>query len=243
MYRGSILYLYLENNDGGYSIVMKNYRDSELKSYVIATILVYFIVVNGISGILNKEYISILQLVIELLNVAVISSSIYAFVFVLDSVYGSDLKRNLVFLFTDEPGQTIFDVIREQKSDIRFSNTNIEKYYENIYSQMPQDKKEKKIYQNQQWYHIYHQHRDIEMVTASAKDFRLCRDIFISTINIFIIYIVLCVISEIVELNIYYIGFLTIMIIISNIATRNKGKRWVYNVIAHDISEKIANNN
>lgn len=221
---------------------MKNYRDSELKSYVIAAILMYFIVINGISGILNVEELSILQFVIELLNVALISSSIYAFVFVLDSVYGSDLKRTLVFLFTDEPGQIIFDTIKKRKSDIRFSNNDVEKYYKDIYAQMPKDRKGKKVYQNQQWYHIYHQYRDVEMVTTSAKDFRLCRDIFISTINIFIIYIVLCFISEIVEFNKYYIGFLIIMIIISNIATRNKGKRWVYNVIAHDISEKIVNN-
>lgn len=221
---------------------MKNYRDNELKSYVVAAILMYFITTNGISGILNKDDISILQFVIDLLNVAIISSSIYAFVFVLDSVYGSDLKRTLVFLFTDEPGQTIFDSIKKKKSDIRFSNTDVEKYYKSIFAQMPEDKKGRKIYQNQQWYHIYHQYRDIEMVTTSAKDFRLCRDIFIATINIFLIYITLCIISEIILFNIYYIGFLIIMIIISNIATRNKGKRWVYNVIAHDISEKIANN-
>ena len=81
------------------------------------------------------------------------------------------------------------------------------------------------------------------MVIISAKDFRLCRDIFISTINIFIIYIVLCSISKIVVLNVYYTGFLLVMIIISNIATINKGKRWVYNVVAHDISEKISRSN
>ncbi|EOS68773.1 hypothetical protein C818_02647 [Lachnospiraceae bacterium MD308] len=167
---------------------MKNYRDNELKSYVIAAILMYFITTNGISGILNKDDISILQFVIDLLNVAIISSSIYAFVFVLDSVYGSDLKRTLVFLFTDEPGQTIFDSIKKKKSDIRFSNTDVEKYYKDVFAQMPEDKKGRKIYQNQQWYHIYHQYRDIEMVTTSAKDFRLCRDIFISTINIFFNY-------------------------------------------------------
>lgn len=146
-------------------------------------------------------------------------------------------------MFTDEPGQVIFDYIQEEKNDMRFSNDDVKTYYGNVYAQMPEDKKERKIYQNQQWYHIYHQHRDVEMVMTSAKDFRLCRDIFISTINIFIIYIILCMISEMVKVNIYYIVFLTIMIVVSNIATRNKGKRWVYNVIAHDISEKIADNN
>lgn len=219
---------------------MKDYRESELKSYVIATILVYFIAVNGINGILNVEEISILQFIIQLLNAAIISSSIYAFIFVLDSVYGSDLKRKLVFLFTDEPGQIIFDTIRETKGDIRFSTADIEKYYKNIYQQMPEDEKGKRIYQNQEWYHIYHRYRDVEMVKTSAKDYRLCRDIFISTLNILIIYLALCVMSKIVEFNIYYIGFLVIMIIVSNVATRNKGKRWVYNVIAHDLSERIA---
>ena len=73
-----------------------------------------------------------------------------------------------MFLFTDEPGQTIFDAIRKNKSDIRFSITDVEKYYKDVYPQMPQNKKERKLYQNQQWYHIYHQYREIEMVITSA---------------------------------------------------------------------------
>ncbi|EOS58198.1 hypothetical protein C814_02440 [Anaerotruncus sp. G3(2012)] len=222
---------------------MKNYRDKELKGYVIATILIYFIAVNGINSIIDKENPNVLQLIANLLNISIVSSSIYAFVFALDSFYGSDLKRRLVFLLTSEPGQTIFDTIKKVKNDMRFSNADVEKYYENIYSQMPQDKRERSAFQNQQWYHIYHQHRDVEMITTSAKDFRLCRDIFISSINILIIYVLLCKTSKTVEFNACYIKFLVLMIIISNIATRNKGKKWVYNVIAYDISEKIAKDN
>lgn len=103
---------------------------------------------------------------------------------------------------------------------------------------MPADTEENKLYQNHQWYIIYHKYKNVEMVTTTSKDYRLCRDIYVATINILIVYMVLSLIFDIVTINKEYIEFLIFMIIGTNLAARNKGKKMVYNVIAHDIAEK-----
>lgn len=214
---------------------MKSYRDKELKNYIIANVLVYILLNNNVVGTLSVEFVSSLQFFAELLNLAVVSSSIYIFAFVLDSVYSGDFKRKLVYIATPEPGQVIFDKIL--KNNTRFSTKDAKGCYKEIYKLMPSKKNEIRVYQNQNWYRIYHKYKSVEMVSVAAKDFRLCRDMFISTLNILIIYIVLCFIADSVSFSWYYLGFLFIMLIISNIAARNKGRKWVYNVIAHDISE------
>lgn len=76
------------------------------------------------------------------------------------------------------------------------------------------------------------------MVASTGKDFRLCRDIYIATINVLVVYLVLCMITNMISLNVQYIMFLIVMMIVSNIAARNKGLKWVYNSLAHDITEK-----
>lgn len=214
---------------------MKSYREKDLKNYVIANILVYILLNNGFFEMPDTEMASSLKFLAELLNLTVVSSSFYIFVFVLDSVYSGDLKRRLVYLGTAEPGQVIFDKILI--SNIRFSGQDAETCYSEIYKHMPSKKKEKRAYQNQNWYRIYHQYKTIEMVSVTAKDFRLCRDMFISTINTLFVYGVLCFITDEVSFDWCYTGFLCAMLVISNIAARKKGEKWVYNAIAHDISE------
>lgn len=109
--------------------------------------------------------------------------------------------------------------------------------YKNIYNKLPEEKKKRRLFENQQWYKIYHQYKYVDMVTVSGEDYRLCRDIYIATINIAIIYVLLCIVSDVVLLNLNFILFLLFMLIATNLAARNKGSKWVYNVIAHDIIE------
>lgn len=217
---------------------MKSYRENELKHYVIAVILMYFVVVNGVNSFINSGDTNTIKFIAEIFEIAIISSSIYAFVFVLDSIYSGKLKRKLVFAWMREPGMLIFEQIEKAKNDIRFTQTDVKKYYSDIYANMPENRKENKVYQNQQWYSIYHNYKDVEMVAASAKDYRLCRDIYIATINILIVYLFLCLASDIVIFNCRYIMFLIFLLVCTNIATRNKGKKWVYNVVAYDVIQK-----
>lgn len=220
---------------------MKSYRENELKHYVIAVILMYFVVVNGITTFIKIDDTNTIKFIAEIFEIAIISSSIYAFVFVLDSIYSGELKRKLVFIWMREPGMVIFEKIKKSTKDMRFAKTDVDVYYKNIYDNMPEDKKGKKIYQNQQWYSIYHNYKEVEMVVTSAKDYRLCRDIYIATINIIMVYLFLCFTSDIVMFNCKYITFLFFLLFCTNIATRNKGKKWVYNVVAYDLTNKKNN--
>lgn len=76
---------------------MKKYRDKELKYYVIAIILIYILSNNGLRNLTSFDCANIISLIIELLDLSIISSSIYSFVFVLDSIYSGALKMKLFF--------------------------------------------------------------------------------------------------------------------------------------------------
>lgn len=218
---------------------MKSYREKELKNYVIAIILIYILSVNGISNLISSEGTNIISFVVELLNLAIVSSSIYSFVFILDSIYSGKIKMKLVYLVWPEPGQVIFEKIKHKK-DMRFSITDVETHYKDIYDNLPEKTKERHLFENQQWYKIYHQYKTVDMVAVSGKDYRLCRDIYIATINITLIYLLLCTLSDIVIFNYNFILLLLFMLIFTNIAARNKGHEWVYNAIAYDITEHLS---
>lgn len=216
---------------------MKKYRNNELNSYIIVAILAYFIANGGLNKFAGDESESIIQLIINILNILIVIVSIYTFVCILDSVYSGPMKKKLVFLASPEPGEIIFDYILKRK-DRRFSRDDILTCYHDIYEGMPADKEDRRYYQNQQWYRIYHKYKKVDMVASTGKDFRLCRDIYIATINVLVVYLVLCMITNMISLNVQYILFLIVMMIVSNIAARNKGLKWVYNSLAHDITEK-----
>lgn len=220
---------------------MKDYRQSELRMYCIAVILMYFLLggrVEGMDSFVQGE--NMIEIVMELLNCAIISSTIYIFIYILDSVYEGDFKRKLVYVGQPEPGQKIFIDIFEKSDDPRFSKEEVEHYYGYVLEKLGRIslERDKRSYQNQQWYHIYHQYREIDMIKSSATDFRLCRDMFVGTVNLLIIYIILTFVAGVTTFYSHYMWFLAGALIVSNIAARSKGRKWVYNVIAYDISER-----
>mgnify|MGYP005776032037 CR=1 FL=1 len=100
---------------------------------------------------------------------------------------------------------------------------------------MPTDKKEKYRYKNDQWYRIYHRYRDIPMIFVSNRDYLLCRDLYISTIIIFICYVISCSFLSVFNWNIEAVLYLIFMILVTNISAHFKGKRFVINVLAYDL--------
>lgn len=214
---------------------MKDYISNELKSYIVAIIMVYFVLSNDIHNLTSTQ-LGATELLLNLMGSALFSSSIYIFTFVLDSVYGSSLKEKLLFGPSRKPGETIFETILGGNTQL--SCEDIINNYWDIYWGMPKGKRECALYQNQQWYNIYKQYKDDEhakSIASSAKEYRLCRDIFISTINVTAIYLILCCTSQKVHFVYDYICVLVIVAVLSNISARNKAKRLVYNVIIHDI--------
>lgn len=219
---------------------MKDYRQSELRMYCISVILMYFLMGGRVDGLeVLAQGKSIIELILGLLNNAILSSTIYIIIYVLDSIYEGDFKRKLVYIGGPEPGQTIFTRINNGKCDPRFSKEDVERYYKEILNNLTAggNKRDQKFYQNQQWYRIYHQYREVTMIKVSATDFRLCRDMFVATVNLLAIYIILSFIG-ITKCYGGYFVFLAAALVLTDVAARMKGRKWVYNVIAYDISER-----
>ena len=76
------------------------------------------------------------------------------------------------------------------------------------------------------------------MVFVSNRDYLLCRDMTVSTVVIFILYFVMVFSFHVFEFKVESVLYLLLIFIITNWATRQKGKRYVNNVIVCDLNEK-----
>lgn len=215
---------------------IKDYRTDELKHYVIANLLILLLIHNKLNFSSNEDVIYF-SAIINLLNIAIVMSTLYVFVFLSDSLFSSDLKFKLLYLGSLKPGEIIFTKLLTKTNDMRFSNEIVRQKYHTIYENMPKNKQENRAYQNQQWYKIYSPNKTAEMVSISAKEFRLCRDMYISTISLLLIYLISCFGLKVLNFTHTYCTYLLIMIFLTNWAARTKGKRWVYNAIAYDLTK------
>lgn len=76
------------------------------------------------------------------------------------------------------------------------------------------------------------------MVLVSNRDYLLCRDMTVSTVVIFILYFVMVFSFHVFEFKVESLLYLLLIFILTNWATRQKGKRYVNNVIVCDLNEK-----
>lgn len=215
---------------------LKDYREKELKMYILANILVIVILSNTfvVSEILTSED-SWLVLFIKIVDSTLISSSIYIFAFLADAMFSSGLKMKMVYFLGELPGANVFSSIKTKNNDYRFTSEQVLEKYKGIYDNMPNDLKKRRKFENSMWYSIYDKWRDTDMICISNRDYLLCRDLYISTLIIIIGYILGTTTLNIIEFNWKCIYYLLCMMLVTNISTRLKGKRFVYNVIAYDI--------
>lgn len=225
---------------------LKNYRNKELSYYIIANIAVLLLLLDFFHFSQFEDNIQITEIISNILNVSIISSIIYVFTFIADGLFNSDIKIWLIG--GHSPGEKIFSKIQNGTFDKRFTCEEAQKIYSKIYELLPKEKKDKFRFENAEWYKIYNKYREDTMIMVSNKDFLLCRDIYFSTIINIIIYLGLTFIFKTIAFDWRYIGYLTVMLILSNLGTRNKGSRFVSNVIALDIAnynkiQKMKENN
>lgn len=214
---------------------MKDYREKELRMYILACLLFLICLTKGYSlQMATGEKIVAISAVID---TTLTSSCTYMFVYILDSIFSSETKDKLVSLFgwIKKPAYTVFSDIESGKVDDRFSKSDAIKRYKNIYANMPDDKNDVDIYQNSNWYKIYSKYRDVDMIYFSNRDYLLCRDMFISTISLLFLYVASIVI-KLFKFNTIYVVFLLAMLIVNLLTTHIKAKRFVYNVIAYDLT-------
>jgi hypothetical protein len=223
---------------------LKNYRDKELRYFIIANIAVLLLLSDFFH--FSQFEIQIIEIISKFIKISIISSIIYVLTFVVDSLFSSELK--ILLIGGHSPGEKIFSKIQNGTFDKRFNCEEAQKIYSKIFELLPKEKKDKFVYENAEWYKIYNKYRDVKMIMVSNRDFLLCRDIYFSTIVNIIIYLGLTFVFKTIVFDWRYIGYLAVILILSNFGTRNKSSRFVSNVIALDIAnynkaQKMKENN
>lgn len=215
---------------------IKDYRDHELKGYVIGNLLIMMLLSGTFDAIMANDINSFASAFSTLVNVLLTSSISYIFVFLMDSVVPGDVKFSIVYFpFGEMPGKTIFSKMKKNCKDMRFTKSEVLFQYRDIYTTLPEKQEDRKKYENSKWNSLYRKYEKKSRVFVANRDFLLCRDMTIMTVFLLGIYFV-----GIYGLHIFCFSWRIIVILVAeylacNIATRGKGKKFAYNVIAEDI--------
>lgn len=213
---------------------MKDYQKKEIKYYIFANLLLLLYLVE-----FDLSMISINEIILRMINFGVISGFIGVLIFIVDSLFSSEFKTSLLYLWGNLPGCTVFSEIRKgDYDDIRFLKDDALKLYKDIYDNMPISKEELEKYENSCWYRIYNCYRDKEIVRMSNRDYLFCRDVFTTTLINLIVYVI-CLFALCLEFSRMYILYLIVMLVVTNISARIKAKKLIYHVIAIDIHTRI----
>ena len=219
---------------------LKSYRSREIPMLILGNILVllFFSGIFEFSGNAgnDSEWIS---LALNILNSSILSSILYIFTLILDGVFNDKLKSKLVYIFFGKsPGERVFTQIMSNNKDNRFSYNQLKEKRPDIFSNMPSDKKEKFKYENNEWYKLLNKYRNEDMVFQSHRDWLMYRDMYCSTICMLIIYLILSLAFRLISFNVNFVAFIIALLLLLNIAARNKACRFVYNVVACEASQQ-----
>jgi len=223
---------------------MKDYRDKELKYLMIILILLFVVLCTPIKE-LNITDIELHKSLTTIFSSIVVSSILSLSTFICDCLINTNTKNKLVGLFfIPKAGETIFSRINEYSvKDDRFLNSEAKAKYEEIISNIPQNKKERYEYENSNWYKIYKKYQEKGQVSQSQKDYLTCRDLFIETILFLVLYFLsLIFYSEFVVFSSKYLLIIISIAVFTNVSTHVKMHRFVNTVIALDVAGNNQNN-
>ena len=214
---------------------IKDYRNNELKNYVIGNILLVLYFSGIFDNLFTLDINSNLNIWKTLIESALVSSIIYIYVFLLDSMIPGNIKQKIAYFHIGKlPGYTIFTKMKQSVRDDRFTQADVMQKYDQIYTNMPTDRKEREKYENAQWYRLYRDCKNENKILIANRDFLLCRDITIITLMLLIIYMMLSCL-KIMMFSKIIVEIMGVELIVSNISMRGKAKRLAYNVISEDI--------
>jgi len=217
---------------------VKNYRENEIKWFILA----YMFLLTGIKRpdmifVTNTDLLSKIE---SILSSTLLAGVICTLSFVFDCLYTTKFKEILLFLgFTKMPGKTVFTRISNGRlKDIRFETDKAQKHYKHIAKEIPSDKEKRCAFENEQWYLLFSKYKDDNMIKSSHRDFLLSRDLYVTTITLTVL-TVIAMTFRIIQLNWIPIGYLTLMLILTNLSAHFKAHRFINNVIAVDLRNVI----
>lgn len=212
---------------------LKEYRNNELKWFLLANILL--MIISSDALVFGETVNALISSISTVINITAFSSAIYIFTFISDSVVPSRIKVFLVFLWNKQPSCTIFTDMERKCEDNRFTIEEAKKKYENIYKKI--EKCPKSFDQTPLWYEIYNQNRDNPIVFGSNRDYLLLRDMHTQTIILILVYATLLFMTKVIIFSWKFMLYLIFMVILLNISARVQGKRMVYNVLSVDLNK------
>jgi len=218
---------------------IKDYREKELKTLVISNILV-ILCLNGLitfDGILEEN--SYMKLLITIINSGLFAAIIYTMVSVFDCMISSKLKRYIVFWWCPMPGETIFSDIKTDANDERFTSLEAIEAYQDIYNNLPSEKKACYQYENSKWHDLFRQHESEPKVLIAHRDYLMCRDMATITGLMVFLYTIISLVMKVLTFNKKTVIYLVVVYLVCMIAARVKSKRFVKTVIACDLHQKI----
>lgn len=216
---------------------MKDYREKELKWYIFA----YLFLMIGISspGLITSGSNDWFGSIEKLLSSSLLAGVICSLAFVFDCLYTAELKDLLLCLgFTTLPGKTVFTRISKDKiSDMRIDVNEAKEKYKDVISALPSDKKGKKKYENTKWYSLSRIHEDDPRVKTAHRDYLLSRDLYTTTITMFVL-TAAGMGFKVIQFSWIPVAYLIAMLILTNVATHFRAHRFVNSVIAVDMNPK-----
>jgi hypothetical protein len=220
---------------------IKEYRQKELQWFLFANIILLLLTSKiNLFDYLTDENKEIWKNISEIFTTAGISVFGYIITFILDSLLSSNIKDKIIYWWDNKPSHNIFSKIQTKNKDDRFTFQQAENKYTDIFNQL---KENKNLPQTNLWYKIYSKHRQVTMIAVSHEDYLLSRDLCVQTLILVLIYAIICIIfKQTFIFSWTYILYLLAMYGVTNISTRNKAKRLVYNVLAYDINDEEKKN-
>lgn len=218
---------------------IKDYRNKELLWYIIAQIFIIVIFQNP--NVLSFDLNEWQEILIKVITSTVFSSIVGVLSFIFDAMFGDELKYRLLYFWMRRPGEKVFENIKHKHSDFRYTKEKALEKYKEIYDNMPESKANKKAYENDQWYQIYASHRNVSVIYNSHRDYLLCRDIYFATIIIVAFYALSTFLIKAITFSWQLLVLEVVLLICSNVAARQRGKKFVANVIAYDLQKTNTN--
>ncbi|WP_303804695.1 hypothetical protein [Ruminococcus flavefaciens] len=233
---------------------MKEYRKEELRNYVIGNVL-FIITLSGIfDSVFDNNINDITDIIHLLFESALLSSIIYIYIYIVDSMIPYFIKEKIALFPINKPGSVVFKSIVKKKkgyNDDRFTIDEVKDKYKDIlkevektekainkeYNQKKKNdlKRDIKKYQNSKWFSIYIKHKDDNAVFTTQKDFLLNRDMNVITLSIAAIYLIICLFSDTIIFKWSVIILLIAEYIATSIAAKLKAIRFVLTVVSRDI--------
>lgn len=221
---------------------MKDYREKEMKSLMLVLFFLFLILctpaLDYIKAAEDQSKYSVLSTVLES---AIISGVLSNAVLLLDCLIGSRGKDKLVGLFfIPRSGETVFTKMKTGKlKDDRFALSDATRLYQEIIKKLPSDRKEKRKFENKHWYSIYLNHQEMGQVSQSQRDYLMCRDLYIETLTFLLLYFLATLFfPNVITFSWRFVLILVMLICAFNWCTHLKMKRFVYTVIAVDVSAR-----